>query len=92
MARSELLASACPPLWELRTGRRTAAPEWFSRLEPQVAAPPLVERIIERLDGFAARWHEVPPGDSITLEWPPATTTSRRRSEPRRTYDQAGAR
>jgi hypothetical protein len=75
MARSELLASACAPLWELRTGRRPELPEWFSRFEPDVAASPLVERIIDRLDAFAARWHELPPGDSITLEWSPATTT-----------------
>jgi len=70
MARSELLASACPPLWELRTGHRTEPPDWFSRLAPDVAASPLVERIIDRLDAFAARWHELPPGDSVTLEWP----------------------
>ena len=85
MARSELLASACPPLWELRTGRRTEPPEWFSRLEPEVAASPLVDRIIERLHNFAARWHELPPGDGITLEWSLG-------AEPRRTHHQAGAR
>ena len=70
MARSELLASACPPLWALRTGHRTEPPDWFSRLGPDVTASPLVERIVDRLETFAARWHELPPGDSITLEWP----------------------
>ena len=85
MARSELLASACPPLWELRTGRRTEPPEWFSRLEPEVAASPLVDRIIERLHNFAARWHELPPGDGITLEWSLG-------AEPRRTHHHAGGR
>lgn len=69
MARSELLASACPPLWELRAGHRTEPPDWFSRLTPDLSASPLVERIIDRLDAFAARWHELPPGGSVTLEW-----------------------
>lgn len=77
MARSELLTSACAPLWELRTGRRAEPPDWFSRLESDVAASPLVERIIDRLDAFAACWHELPPGDSISVEWTRATTTRR---------------
>lgn len=34
MARSELLASICPTLWELRTGRRSHVPPWFSSVEP----------------------------------------------------------
>jgi hypothetical protein len=74
MARSELLASACPPLCELRTGHRTEPPDWFSRLGPGDTASPLVERIIDRLDRFAARWHQLPPGESITVDWSPATT------------------
>ena len=85
MARSELLASACAPLWELRTGRRAEPPEWFSRLEPELAGSPLVERVIHRLDAFTACWHELPPGENITVEWSPATTTSRGHSAQRRT-------
>ena len=84
MARSELLASACPPLWELRTGRRTEPPDWFARLEPDVGGSPLMERIIDRLDAFAACWHELPLGDSITVEWSPETTGSRGHSAHRR--------
>ena len=30
----------------------------------------LSERILARLDEFAARWHALPVGDSITLTWP----------------------
>jgi hypothetical protein len=30
----------------------------------------LTERILARLDEFAARWHALPVGDSITLTWP----------------------
>jgi hypothetical protein len=74
MARSELLASICPPLWELRSGRRSELPEWFSSVEPRDLASPVVERIIERLDDFAARWHALPEGDSITLPWLPPSS------------------
>ena len=97
MARSELLASACAPLWELRTDRRTEPPEWFSRLEPDIAASPLVERIIDRLDAFAARWHELAPGDSITVEWSSAAKSNRadasahRRVRRHRVEEQRGA-
>ena len=71
MARSELLASICPTLWELRTGRRSHVPPWFSSVEPPELDAPLVERIIERLDDFAVRWHALPECGSITLSWLP---------------------
>jgi len=78
MARSERLASICPPLWELRTGRRSHLPEWFSSVKASDLASPVVERIIERLDDFAARWSALPEGDSITLSWLPTRPTSLR--------------
>ena len=71
MARSEELASICQPLWEQRAGHRRQLPLWFSSLTPDLLAPsPLRERILARLDEFAARWHALPVGRSITLSWP----------------------
>ena len=70
MARSESLASLCQPLWELRAGLHSELPLWTSRVEPVLVASPLVERIIERLGEFAARWHALPAGGSVTLVWP----------------------
>jgi hypothetical protein len=70
MARSEQLASLCQPLWQLRAGQRSDLPAWFSALEPGIVQSPLVERILARLDEFAARWHALPLGGSITLPWP----------------------
>ena len=67
MARSESLASLCQPLWEFRAGLRSELPPWTSRIEPDLFASPLVERIIQRLGEFAARWHALPAGGSITL-------------------------
>jgi hypothetical protein len=70
MARSEELASVCWPLWELRVGHRREPPAWFSRVQPGTLESPLVERILARLDVFAAQWHSLPGGGSITLTWP----------------------
>jgi hypothetical protein len=67
MTTSERLASLCQPLWELRAGRRTQLPAWLTLDTPP---SPLVERILGRLDEFAARWRSLHPGGSITLTWP----------------------
>ncbi|MGP9022291.1 hypothetical protein ACT1U9_28305 [Streptomyces sp. BR1] len=70
MARSEELASVCQPLWELRAGHLAEPPSWFSRVDPAVLKSPVVERILARLDEFAASWHALPTGGSVTLSWP----------------------
>lgn len=71
MARSETLASLCAPLWQLRrAGQRPDLPDRFSSMESGIAQPQLVERILLRLDEFAARWHALPVGGSVTLSWP----------------------
>ncbi len=82
MARSEWFASVCPLLWELRTGRRAESdlPEWFSSGDASALPGPLTERIIERLDDFAARWAALPAGGTITLSWPGRPSESARRS------------
>jgi hypothetical protein len=72
VARSEALASVCQPLWELRAGHRRELPGYFSRVPPGSLESPLVDRIVARLDEFAAQWHPLPPGGSITLTWPVA--------------------
>lgn len=70
MARSEELASICQPLWELRAGHRRELP-WFSNLAPgSLECSALRERILARLDEFAARWHALSVGRSVTLSWP----------------------
>ena len=71
MARSEELAGICQPLWQLRAGHRRELPLWFSSVPPDLLElSPLRERILARLDEFAARWHALPVGGSITLSWP----------------------
>jgi hypothetical protein len=70
MARSERLASLCEPLWKLRAGQRSDLPDWFASMASGITESPLVERILVRLDDFAARWHALPVGGSVTLSWP----------------------
>jgi hypothetical protein len=67
MTSSERLASLCQPLWQLRAGHRAQPPDWLTLDSPP---SPLVERILGRLDEFAARWRRLPAGGSITLTWP----------------------
>jgi hypothetical protein len=73
MGRSEDLAGCCQPLWELRAGHRRELPVWWSSVTPdmlELLESPLCERILARLDEFAARWHALPVGRNITLSWP----------------------
>jgi hypothetical protein len=70
MGRSEDLASFCAALWDLRAGHRDEPPLWVDRVPPEDQESRLTERILARLDEFAARWHALPPGGSITLTWP----------------------
>lgn len=77
-ARSEQLASICQPLWELQAGHRTELPPWIARVPPTILRSPLTKRILSRLDDFANRWHNLPPGGAITLPWPAKRTTTTR--------------
>jgi hypothetical protein len=70
MGRSEDLAGLCQVLWELRSGHRHEPPLWFRDVPPDTLQSPLVERILGRLDEFAARWRALQAGGSITLAWP----------------------
>lgn len=73
VTRSEDLAGLCQPLWEFRAGHRRELPVWWSSLTPDALESlesPLCKRILARLDEFAARWHALPIGRSITLSWP----------------------
>ncbi|MBY8338426.1 hypothetical protein LXH13_04410 [Streptomyces spinosirectus] len=74
MARSETLACLCDPLWRLRAGLSPELPEWFASRAPDLGEPQLVERILLRLDAFAARWHALPEGGELTMSWPPHNT------------------
>jgi hypothetical protein len=85
-ARSEELASVCRPLWELRAGHRRTLPLWFSGVTPGLSDSPLINRILDRLEEFAARWQVLPAGGSITLWWPLDGRIARRREPGERAH------
>ena len=76
MARSERLASIAPMLWAHRVGRRAHLPEWIESCAPGELTSALMERIIEQLDDFAARWHPLPVAGGVTLLWDEALRSS----------------
>jgi hypothetical protein len=83
MERSETLASICLPMWELRAGQRAAMPAWSARIDRGELRSPVIEIILPVLDEFARRWHALPVGAAIVLEWEPPAVSSRRPASPR---------
>jgi hypothetical protein len=87
MARSELLASAALPIWELRAGQRRELPVWLPGDPARAFDSRLLERIMTRLDEFAGQWRALPVEGSMTLSWPLPVArrfeTSSRRRGPR---------
>ena len=69
MQASEALATVCQALWEARAGLPARAPS-PSDLASRSMDGALVERILGRLDAFAAAWHALPVDGSITVAWP----------------------
>lgn len=66
-ARSEELVGIAVPVWELRRGHVRELPAYVTAK----GVPPVVDRIVSRLDGYADRWHALPVGGSLTLTWTP---------------------
>ncbi|WP_405932465.1 hypothetical protein [Streptomyces sp. NBC_00827] len=65
MARSEELAGIAVPVWEVRRGHAKTLPAYVRADE----VPPVVDRIVTRLDEHADRWHALPVGGSLELAW-----------------------
>lgn len=78
---SERLASLTHLTWELRAGRGVQAPDnlGFLRTEAGLDEDAL-NRAAAELDTLAERWHALPVGGELRLEWPwPERRTGRRR-------------
>ena len=70
MILAERMAALSLSIWQLRTGHRSEQPAWFDQLTPEQLNAPLIDRICDRLDRVAPRWHALPVGGGITLTWP----------------------
>jgi len=64
-ARSEELVGIAVPLWESRRGLTHGLPAYVTA-KP---LPPEIDRIVTRLDDYADRWHALPVGGCLTVDW-----------------------
>jgi hypothetical protein len=84
MIRSEAAVRVCMARWQARAGR-SAGPVAADHDGVVTAAE--ADRVVARIDELAARWHALPDGGSLVLEWPVGVSGSRsaptRRRAPR---------
>ena len=74
--RSEVLAHILEHAWNARHGREPLPPDWEEQLTAARVSDKRLERVVDRLDGLAERWHSLPIGEQMTLEWPRAERRS----------------
>jgi len=70
MARAERLALLCDITWRRRHGARGDEKPWLSPAPPTPEEAACVERVVDRLEDLALRWHALPVGGSLTFVWP----------------------
>ncbi len=73
MIRSEAAVRVCMARWQARTGRASGP---VAADHDGVVTPAEMERVVARIEELAARWHALPDGGSLVLEWPARFTGS----------------
>lgn len=68
--RSELLAGVLEAAWQARRARRNPPEGQRERMAAAGVAEAGMEGLLPLLDDLAGRWHALPPGGAMTLEWP----------------------
>ncbi len=68
--RSEVLAHILEHAWNARHGREPLPADWKEQLESARVLGERLERVVDRLDELAERWHSLRVGEQLTLEWP----------------------
>jgi hypothetical protein len=68
--RSEVLAQILENAWSARHGRAPLPSDWEEQLKAARVSHERLERVVDRLEGLAERWHSLPIGEQLTLEWP----------------------
>ena len=68
--RSELLAGVLERAWKERRLGASRPAGWQEQLAAARADAERLERALAWCDELAEAWHELPVGDSLTLEWP----------------------
>jgi hypothetical protein len=68
--RSEVLAHILEQAWNARRGNEPLPDDWRVQLESARVSHERLEGVVDRLDELAERWHSLPVGERLTLEWP----------------------
>jgi hypothetical protein len=68
--RSEILADVLEHAWNARRGREPLPSDWQEQLAIARVSSDRLERVVDRLDELADRWHALRIGEELTLEWP----------------------
>jgi hypothetical protein len=68
--RSEILADILEHAWNARRGREPLPSDWQAQLATARVTSERLERVVDRLDDLAERWHALRIGEELTLEWP----------------------
>jgi hypothetical protein len=70
--RSEILADILEHAWNARRGREPLPTNWHDQLATARVSSERLERVVDRLDDLAERWHALRVGEELTLDWPGA--------------------
>ena len=73
MARAERIALLCDVTWRRRHGQRGDEKPWLAPAPPTADEAALVQRVVDRLEPIAERWHRLPVGGSLSFTWPSVT-------------------
>jgi hypothetical protein len=68
--RSEALAHVLEHAWNARRGLEPLPGDWQEQLVTARVSSERLERVVDRLDDLAERWHSLRIGEELTLEWP----------------------
>jgi len=68
--RSELLTGVLETAWAARRGLASLPADWEEQLAAARVVPSKLERVVDRLDEIAGRWHKLHVGEGLTFDWP----------------------
>lgn len=71
MRRSEAAVGRCVGEWQRRTGLIDGGPIADVDIE---LSPSDVDRVVRRLEEVSRAWRALPPGESLSVEWPRSAT------------------
>jgi hypothetical protein len=70
MLRAERLALLCDITWRRRHGQHGDEKPWLAPAAPTAEEILLTERVVDRLEPLAERWHALPIGGALSFTWP----------------------